>query len=88
MKEKFHKVCKKKKVPVYSYVLHFEWKEKRHTTALFSFAPLTSCDTEESFSMLKNRLSEGRRTFPFDNLRVNIVVQYNAPFNHLGGGSS
>ena len=57
------------------------------TTALFSFAPLTSCDTERSFSMFKNCLSERRRTFSFDNLRMYIVVQCNASFNHPGGGS-
>ncbi|KAJ4449438.1 hypothetical protein ANN_00837 [Periplaneta americana] len=36
----------------------------------FKFAPTTSCDVERTFSQLKNCLSENRRSFSFDNLRI------------------
>lgn len=44
----------------------------------YSYAPITSCDIERSFSRYNFCLSERRRTFTFDNLRMYIIVHCNA----------
>lgn len=40
----------------------------------YSHAPITSCDTERSFSRYKNILSDTRRKFKFSNLKMHIVT--------------
>ncbi|KAJ4430719.1 hypothetical protein ANN_19310 [Periplaneta americana] len=44
----------------------------------YSYAPITSCDVERSFSRYIFCLNERRRTFTFDNLRMYIIVHCNA----------
>jgi hypothetical protein len=45
---------------------------------LFKYAPLTSFDVERSFSMYKKILSDNRRSFSFENLKMHVVVHCNA----------
>lgn len=45
---------------------------------LFKFAPITSCDVERSFSFYKNVLSDHRRSFKPDALKMNLVVHFNS----------
>ena len=35
----------------------------------FLYAPITSCDVENSFSVYKSMLADNRKTFEFENLR-------------------
>lgn len=44
----------------------------------YSHAPITSCDTERSFSRYKNILSDTRRKFKFSNLKMHIIIHCNA----------
>lgn len=44
----------------------------------FKFAPLTSCDTERSFSAYKRVLEDCRRSFTFENLKKTVIVHCNA----------
>jgi hypothetical protein len=41
------------------------------------FAPLTSCDTERTFSQFKNVLRSNRESFVFENLRDHLIVHCN-----------
>ncbi len=42
--------------------------------ASYKFAPVTSCDVERSFSNYKYTLSDRRRSFTFENLRMVLIV--------------
>lgn len=42
--------------------------------AEFSFAPITSCDVERSFSLFRNIFSDRRRNFSIENLKFTIVT--------------
>jgi hypothetical protein len=46
--------------------------------ARYKFAPVTSADTERSFSLLKYLLSERRQSLKFENLRKLLVVKGNS----------
>lgn len=48
----------------------------------FKFAPVVSVETERSFSLYKNVLTENRTNFLFENLKRHIVVYCNETFNH------
>ena len=43
----------------------------------FKYAPITSVDVERSFSIFKNLLTDNRRSFTFENLRMTFVVHCN-----------
>jgi hypothetical protein len=43
-----------------------------------SNTPLTSCDVKRSFSMYKKILSDNRRSFSFENLKMHVVIRCNA----------
>lgn len=43
----------------------------------FKYAPITSCDVERSFSRYKTILSDNRRGFSFDNLKMHVVISCN-----------
>lgn len=43
----------------------------------FKYAPVTSCDVERSFSKYKALLTDNRRSFMFDNLKMHVVIQCN-----------
>jgi hypothetical protein len=45
---------------------------------LFKYAPVTSCDVERSFSSYKNILSDNRRRFALEALKMYIIVYCNA----------
>jgi hypothetical protein len=45
---------------------------------LFKYAPLTSRDVQRSFSMYKKILSDNRRSFSFENLKMHLVIHCNA----------
>jgi hypothetical protein len=38
------------------------------------FSPITSCDVEHTFSRYKNLLSDRRRIYTFDNLKMTLVT--------------
>jgi hypothetical protein len=43
----------------------------------FIFAPVTSCDAERSFSCYKMILSDNRRSFTFESLKMHVFIQCN-----------
>ncbi|PNF39209.1 hypothetical protein B7P43_G01301 [Cryptotermes secundus] len=43
----------------------------------FKYAPVTSCDVERSFSKYKTILSDNRRSFKFENLKMHVVINCN-----------
>lgn len=43
----------------------------------FSFAPITSCDVERSFSKYNQVLRDLRRSFLFENLKMHVVIYCN-----------
>jgi hypothetical protein len=45
---------------------------------LFKYAPVTTCDVERSFSSYKTILSDNRRRFSLQTLKMHIVVYCNA----------
>ena len=45
---------------------------------LFKYAPVTSCDVERSFSSYKTIVSDNRRRFSLEALKMHIVVYCNA----------
>jgi hypothetical protein len=45
---------------------------------LFIYSSLTSCDVERSFSQYKTILSDSRRSFSFENLKMHLVIHCNA----------
>lgn len=45
--------------------------------ASFKFAPITSCDVERSFSMLKALYRDNRKSFTFDALQMHVVIHCN-----------
>jgi hypothetical protein len=45
---------------------------------LFKYAPLTSCDVDRRFSMHKKILSDNRRSFSFEKLKMHFVIHRNA----------
>ena len=45
--------------------------------ANFKFAPITSCDVERSFSIYRHILSDRRRGFTFENLKMTLIVNSN-----------
>lgn len=44
----------------------------------FKYAPVTSCDVERSFSKYKAIVSDNRRSFKFENLKMHVVIQCNS----------
>jgi hypothetical protein len=44
----------------------------------FKYAPLTSCDVKRSFSMYKKILSDNRRSFSFENLKMHVAIHCSA----------
>jgi hypothetical protein len=44
---------------------------------IFKCAPVTSCDVERSFSRYKTILSDNRKSFLFDNLKMHFVIHCN-----------
>jgi hypothetical protein len=46
--------------------------------ACFKYCPITSCDVERSFSMLKALYRDNRSSFSDDNLSKHMVIHYNA----------
>ena len=49
----------------------------------FKFAPITSCDVERSFSILKDLLRDNRRSFELKNLKNVFIIKCNAAINDL-----
>jgi len=45
--------------------------------ASFKYAPLVSCDIERSFSLYNVLLSQNRRSFIFENIRMHLIICYN-----------
>jgi hypothetical protein len=45
---------------------------------LFKYAPLISRNFQRSFSMYKKILSENRKLFSFENLKMHLVIHSNA----------
>jgi hypothetical protein len=41
---------------------------------LFRYAPITSCDVKRSFCQYKTILSDNRRSFSFENLKMHPVI--------------
>jgi len=50
---------------------------KLNDLVYFKYAPITSVDVERSFSIYKNKLTNNRRAFKFDNIRKCLIVQSN-----------
>ena len=48
-----------------------------HQLACYKYAPVTSCDVERSFSVLKNVFTERRTSYLFDNLKKVVMIQFN-----------
>ena len=46
--------------------------------AYFKFAPVTTCDVEQSFSVYKTFMADNRRSFLFENLKKVFVIRCNA----------
>jgi hypothetical protein len=44
----------------------------------FKYAPVTSCVLESSFSKYKANVSDNRKSFKFENLKVHVVIQCNS----------
>ena len=44
---------------------------------LYPYASVTSCDTEPSFSRYKHILSDWRRSFSFDTIKMYLVIHCN-----------
>jgi hypothetical protein len=47
---------------------------------VFKYCPITSCDVERSFSVLKNVLTERRTNFTVENLENYLVCYANAQY--------
>jgi hypothetical protein len=45
---------------------------------LYKYAPVTSCDVERSSSKYKANVSDNRRSFKFENLKMHVVIQCNS----------
>ena len=45
------------------------------------YAPLVSVDVERSFSKYKNLLTDKRQSFLPENLKINLIIQYNKFLN-------
>jgi hypothetical protein len=58
--------------------IQIQEKYEAQEIASFKFAPLTSCDVERSFSVLKSFLSDNRKSFVFSNLKMYFVNHCNS----------
>ena len=61
----------------YSYPYNSELELDASDLTCFKYAPVTSCDVA-SFSKYKAIVSDNRRSFNFENLKMHVVIQCNS----------
>lgn len=52
-----------------------DWKYDVTDMVAFKYAPLTSCDTERSFSAFKNTLSDKRTSLTVQHIKMHLVIR-------------